>query len=226
MSSRDLRVLSGFLAAVALVLAVVLGAASVMRGPSQGFMVSQPKQEAFAEPGSVPIGGQFSLVGYTGETVTNDDFAGKLRLVFFGFTYCPDICPTTLTEIARTIELLKDDADAVAYLFVSLDPGRDTPAVMADYVKAFDERIIGLTGTVEQVAAMADTYRVAYEKVGMDGKTYQGNGEYLVSHQGNTYLMSQSGDYLTHFNYDTVPEEMARTIREAIVRFGGGGGET
>ena len=226
MSSRGLRVLSGFLAAVALVLAVALGAAYVMRGPSPGLMASQPKQDTFAEPGSVPIGGQFSLVDHTGKTVTNDDFAGKLRLVFFGFTNCPDICPTTLAEIARTIELLKDDADAVAYLFVSLDPDRDTPEVMAEYVKAFDRRITGLTGTVDQVDAMAGTYRVAYEKVGMDGEAYQGSGDYLVSHQGNTYLMSRSGEYLTHFSYGTAPEEMAETIREAIARFGGAGGET
>ncbi len=226
MNSSGLRILSGFLAAVALVLAVALSAAYVMRGTSQGFMVSQPKQETFAEPGSVPIGGQFSLVDHTGETVTNDHFAGKLRLVFFGFPNCPDICPTTLAEIARTIELLKDDADAVEYLFVSLDPERDTPAVMAEYVKAFDERITGLTGTVDQVDAMADTYRLAYEKVGMDGEAYQGSGGYLVSHQGNTYLMSKSGEYLTHFSYGTAPEEMAETIREAIARFGGVGGET
>ena len=220
-----MRVLSGFLAAVALVLAVALGAAYVMRGPSPGLMASQPKQDTFAEPGSVPIGGQFSLVDHTGKTVTNDDFAGKLRLVFFGFTNCPDICPTTLAEIARTIELLKDDADAVAYLFVSLDPDRDTPEVMAEYVKAFDRRITGLTGTVDQVDAMAGTYRVAYEKVGMDGEAYQGSGDYLVSHQGNTYLMSRSGEYLTHFSYGTAPEEMAETLREAIARFGGAGGE-
>lgn len=221
-----MRVVRGFLAAVALALAVALGAAYVMRGPAPGLMVNQPLQEIFAEPGSVPIGGQFSLVDDMGQPVTNDDFAGKLRLVFFGFTNCPDICPTTLAEIARTIELLKDDADAMTYLFVSLDPERDTPAVMAEYVKAFDERIRGLTGTVDQVDAMADTYRVAYEKVGMDGEAYQGSGDYLVSHQGNTYLMSKSGEYLTHFSYGTAPEEMAETIREAIARFGGAGGAT
>lgn len=221
-----MRVVWGCLAAVALTLAVALGAAYVMRGSSPGMMVDQPKQEIFAEPGSVPIGGQFSLEDHTGEPVTNDDFAGKLRLIFFGFTNCPDICPTTLAEIARTIELLKDDADAVAYLFVTLDPERDTPDVMAEYVKAFDRRITGLTGTVDQVDAMADTYRVAFEKIGMDGEAFQGSGDYLVSHQGNTYLMSKSGEYLTHFSYGTAPEEMAGTIREAIARFGGADGET
>lgn len=226
MSRRGLTVLSGFLAAIALVLAVTLGAVYVMRDPSPALVVSRPKQETFAEPGSVPIGGQFSLIDHKGEPITNDNFAGTLRLVFFGFTNCPDICPTTLAEIARTIELLKDDSDAVAYLFVSLDPERDTPEVMAEYVKAFDRRITGLTGTIDQVGAMADTYRVAYEKVGMDGEAYQGSGDYVVSHQGNTYLMSKSGEYLTHFSYGTPPEEMAETIREAIARFGSEGGET
>ena len=226
MSRRGLTVLSGCLAAIALVLAVTLGAVYVMRGPSPALVVSRPKQETFDEPGSVPIGGQFSLIDHKGEPITNDNFAGTLRLVFFGFTNCPDICPTTLAEIARTIELLKDDSDAVAYLFVSLDPERDTPEVMAEYVKAFDRRITGLTGTIDQVGAMADTYRVAYEKVGMDGEAYQGSGDYVVSHQGNTYLMSKSGEYLTHFSYGTPPEEMAETIREAIARFGSEGGET
>ncbi|WP_336072283.1 SCO family protein [Nitratireductor rhodophyticola] len=211
-------------------LAVSIGAVYLLGDRQGAANVSGQTERSFAEPGTVPIGGSFTLVDHTGKTVTDGDFRGKFLLVFFGFTNCPDVCPTTLAEMARTIDLLGNAADAVAFLFVSVDPERDTPAVMAEYVKAFDPRITGLTGSLEQVDAMAKTYRVAYEKTPAGAEDSNGSGsagddDYLISHQANTYLMSRQGEYLTHFSYGTVPEKMAETIREAISRFGDGEGE-
>jgi protein SCO1/2 len=195
-----------------------------------------PADGAFPEPGTVPIGGPFTLVDHQGRTVTEQDFGNRYLLVFFGFSHCPDICPTTLADIAGTLEMLGDDADAVQPLFISLDPERDTPERLAEYVAAFDPRIVGLTGTPEQIAAVAGEYRTFYEKIAseqyFDENSKGGNTEdaeaikkpleedYMISHQGNTYLMSPDSGYLAHFSYGTRPEAMAETIRAAIAEFG------
>lgn len=212
------------------VLAAVLGGVYLTRDQGSRVAVSAPGGKSFAEPGSVPIGGPFTLVDHTGRTVTDEDFGGKYLLVFFGFSNCPDVCPTTLSDIASALELLGDDANTVQPLFVSLDPERDTPERLAEYVAAFHPKIVGLTGTAEQIAAVAKEYRAFYEKVsaasyyGQDagdaaGKSAPGDN-YLISHQGNTYLMSPNSEYLTHFTYGTKPEEMAKTVRKAIAKFG------
>lgn len=191
--------------------------------------------KTFAEPGRVPIGGPFTLVDHTGRTVTEKDFDGRYLLVFFGFSNCPDVCPTTLADIASALELLGEDADAVQPLFVSLDPKRDTPERLAEYVAAFHPKIVGLTGTAEQIAMVAKEYRAFYEKVsaasyygqetgGADDKSAPGD-DYLISHQGNTYLMSPESEYLTHFTYGTKPKQIAETIRNAIAKFGNPAGE-
>lgn len=183
----------------------------------------------FAEPGSVPIGGPFTLVDHTGRTVTKKDFGGRYLLVFFGFSNCPDVCPTTLGDIASALDLLGAEADAVQPLFVSLDSGRDTPERLAEYVAAFHPKVVGLTGTPVQIAAVAKEYRAFYEKVsaasfygretgGVGDKSAPGD-DFLISHQGNTYLMSPESEYLTHFAYGTKPEEMAETVRKAIAKF-------
>lgn len=192
-----------------------------------------PADGAFPEPGTVPIGGPFTLMDHQGRTVTEQDFDNRYLLVFFGFSHCPDICPTTLADIAGTLDMLGGDADAVQPLFVSLDPERDTPKRLAEYVAAFHPRIVGLTGTPEQIAAVAGKYRVFYEKIGseqyFDEDSEGGDADaiktpieedYMISHQGNTYLMSPDSEYLAHFSYGTKPEEMAETIKAAIAEFG------
>jgi len=212
----------------------VLGAAFaglyLTREQNAQFARMSPADETFAEPGAVPIGGPFTLVDHTGRAVTEKDFGGRYLLVFFGFSNCADVCPTTLADIATTLDLLGTDSNAVQPMFVSLDPERDTPERLAEYVMAFHPKIVGLTGTPEQIAAVAKEYRAFYEKVSAasyygnetgkaEGKSGPGD-DYLISHQGNTYLMSPSSEYLTHFAYGTKPEEMAATIREAVAKFG------
>lgn len=184
--------------------------------------------KVLAEPGSVPIGGPFSLIDHDGRSVTQNDFDDRFLLVFFGFTYCPDVCPTTLADIARTLDLLGSDASGVQPLFISLDPARDTPERLAEYVSAFHEDIVGLTGSPEQIAAVAKGYRVFYEKVatashlgdGAATREPEASIDYLISHQGNTYLMSPNSEYLTHFTYGTAPEETAQTIRRTLQSLG------
>ena len=186
--------------------------------------VDRSQNSEFVEPGSVPIGGPFSLTDHTGKTVTDKDFEGKYLLVFFGFTYCPDICPTTLSEIARTMDLLGDEAGAVQPLFITVDPERDTPEIMAEYVAAFHPAIIGLTGTLDQTAAVAKAYRLYYEKAPAEEvQAIADSGNYTVNHQGYTYLMNREGEYLRHFSYGTPPEDMAASIERAIDKFGAPG---
>lgn len=204
------------------VVCLLLGAAAVSLALKQGSSAADPTQNReFVDPGSVPIGGPFRLTDHTGNTVTDMDFEGKYLLVFFGFTYCPDICPTTLSEIARTMDLLGDQSGAVQPLFITVDPERDTPEIMAEYVAAFHPAIIGLTGTLDQTAAIAKAYRLYYEKAPAEERQAMADsGDYTVNHQGNTYLMNPEGEYLRHFSYGTPPEEMAESIGRAIEEFG------
>lgn len=212
------------------ILAAAFGGLYLTRDPSSRVAATAPADKTFAEPGQVPIGGPFTLVDHTGRTVTDKDFGGRYLLVFFGFSNCPDVCPMTLADIASALELLGAEGDAVQPLFISLDPERDTPQRLAEYVSAFHPKIVGLTGTPEQIAAVAKEYRVFYEKIsaasyygqetgGAGDKSAPGD-DYLISHQGNTYLMSPSSEYLTHFTYGTKPGDMTETIRKAIAKFG------
>ncbi|MEK7245477.1 MAG: SCO family protein, partial [Pseudomonadota bacterium] len=113
---------------------------------------------------SLTFGGPFILVDHTGRNVTDRDYRGYFTLVFFGFTMCPDVCPTTLQNIATVMQLLGDDGANIRPLFVTVDPERDTPATLAGYVTIFDPRIVGLTGTPEQIAQIARAYRIHYRK--------------------------------------------------------------
>jgi cytochrome oxidase Cu insertion factor (SCO1/SenC/PrrC family) len=173
------------------------------------FMRPADRPTGATTTGEVQIGGPFTLVDHTGRTVTDADYRGNLMLVFFGFTHCPDVCPTTLQEIASALDVLADEAGRVQPLFVTVDPERDTPEVMAEYVDLFHPRIVGLTGTVDQVKAVAKAYRVYFNKV-PQGDTY------TMDHSAITYLMGPDGGFLTHFSRGTTPEEMAETIRHHV----------
>lgn len=164
-----------------------------------------------ATPG-VQIGGPFALVAHTGEAVTDEAYTGKFRLMFFGFTYCPDICPTELQVMATALDRLDPAVAAkVQPLFVSIDPARDTPAAMAEYVAQFHPAIVGLTGTAEQVDAVAKTFRVYYAKApGGDAESY------LMDHTTYTYLMGPKGEFLTVFARGTTAEDMAAAVAKFV----------
>jgi protein SCO1/2 len=158
-------------------------------------------------------GGPFTLVDSAGKPFTQDDLKGRWNIIFFGFTFCPDVCPTTLDTLGRTLDLLGADRDKVRIVFISVDPERDTPAKMAAYLDnpAFPKGVVGLTGTPEQVAATAKAYKVYYEK--------EGEGDaYLINHSSISYLMDPSGRFARVLPYGMSPEDLATQVRDAMKR--------
>ena len=162
------------------------------------------------ESGRALVGGPFTLVDGAGREVTEQDFHGQPFAVFFGFTHCPDICPTALWEMTTWIDALGDEADAMRFAFVTVDPERDTPDVMQAYVGSFTDRIVPLTGTLEQVEAVLRAYRVYARKVPLEG------GDYTMDHSTMVYLMDRNGDYAAHLPHGESPERAIERLRELL----------
>jgi protein SCO1 len=158
---------------------------------------------------SSAIGAPFRLVDQDGRTVTDADFKGHPFLVFFGFTHCPDVCPTTLFEISEILRNLGPDAGKVNALFVTVDPERDTPAALKDYLASFDPHLRGLTGDPDAVAAVLKGYRVYARKVPQDGG-------YTMDHTAIVYLMDKDGRFVAPFSLKRRPEEAAADLRRYI----------
>ncbi len=167
-----------------------------------------------AGSGKVLVGGPFSLTNHEGKRVTDEDFRGKYLLIMFGYTYCPDICPGELQTITNAMEELGPAADAIVPAFVTVDPQRDTVAKVAEYVKNFSPRVVGLTGTEEEIKAAAKAYRVYFAKE--PSSTPSPGNEYLISHSTFIYLMSPAGEYVTHFVYGVTPEQMVAKLRKYV----------
>ena len=165
--------------------------------------------------GSKPpsIGGRFTLISQDGRPLTDADFRGKNTLVFFGFTNCPDVCPLTLNNISRAMVLLGADANKIQPLFISVDPLRDTPNVLRKYLKHFDHRIIGLTGTPKQVVAVQRAYRIFAQRRNAVGV---GSDDYLMDHTSISYMMGPSGEFKTFFSNGSTPEEFVTKIRQHL----------
>ena len=159
-----------------------------------------------ADLGSPEIGGSFTMIGQDGRVVTNADLAGRPYLVFFGYTHCPDFCPTALFDISAVFKELGPDKK-VAALFVTVDPERDTPDVLKTYLENFDSRIIGLTGDTKKVEAIAKSFRVYAKKLPGE-KT----GDYTVDHTGVVYLMDKRGKFVSAFNLHRPPQQAAREL--------------
>jgi protein SCO1/2 len=192
------RRILALIAVLALALAILTGLAV-----RKGVLGPQPRTAA--------VGGPFQLVDTTGRTVDQDVLKGKWSVVFFGFTHCPDICPTTLFELGQVEPLLGGAARDFQTVFVSVDPGRDTPAQMRAYVAndAFPKRLVGLTGSPAQVDVAAKAYRVYYQK--------QGEGDdYAVNHAAYSYLMNPKGGFVCVLPYELTPEQTAVKIRTAM----------
>ncbi len=160
------------------------------------------------------IGGPFELVDHHGNTVTESSYPGKYLLVFFGYTYCPDICPTELLVLGQTLDLLGEDAARIQALFISVDPERDTPAALAEYMPNFHPDLIGLTGTPAQVAKAAKAYRVFFRK---SPKATEGEA-YLVDHTSLVYLMDPAGEFVSHYVFGQGGETVARGITKILAR--------
>jgi cytochrome oxidase Cu insertion factor (SCO1/SenC/PrrC family) len=167
-----------------------------------------PADEAVRAP--LSIGGPFTLVDASGANRRDTDFRGKLMLVYFGYTFCPDICPTTLTMMSDTLAKLGASASEIAPIFITVDPARDTPAQMKQYMGSFDPRFVALTGSPAQVAAAASAYRVYYRKVSGDA------GQYTMDHSSIIYLMARDGRYLGHFDSTITADNLARALKKYL----------
>jgi cytochrome oxidase Cu insertion factor (SCO1/SenC/PrrC family) len=168
-----------------------------------------------------PVGGPFELTDHTGKPRTERDFRGKLMLVYFGFTWCPDVCPADLQAIGLALDKLGADGDSVQPLFITVDPERDTAAHLAEYVPMFHPRLIGLTGSAEAIRKAADAYKVYYARVDPPKEDVKENvkedgGYYTVDHTAYIYLMDRDGNYLGFFPPGTSADRMVEIIRPRL----------
>lgn len=168
-------------------------------------------------PGSTPsglqaaaIGGPFRLINQDGQTVTDQDLRGRPFLVFFGFTHCPEICPTALFEISEILRKLGPDGDRARGLFITVDPERDTPAVLKEYLSSFDPRLLGLTGDADAIAAVAKSYRAIYRKVPLE------QGGYTMDHTAIVYLMDKQGRFVAPFSLKRTTEASVGELRKHL----------
>ena len=179
------------------------GAAVLIGGSGEGDAFAQCREGVVAG-GAGSIGGPFTLVSETGATVTDADVIAQPTLVYFGYTFCPDVCPLDTVRNAEAVDILEQGGHGVLPVFITVDPARDTPEVMAAFTDNVHERMLGLTGTPEQTDAAADAYRVFYQSHADGTDPY-----YLVDHTAFTYLMLPGTGFVEFFGRDTTPDEMA-----------------
>jgi len=191
-TSHIILILSAFLAGLVLFAGVML------------FAVGN-----FSGAGPSAIGGPFKLVDQNGKPITEAALKGHPSLVFFGYTHCPDICPTTLFELSEVLHALGPDAAKTEAFFISVDPDRDTPAVMKDYLSSFDPHLRGITGNDQAIEAVEKEYRVYAKKV-PTGK----DGDYSMDHSAVVYLMDKQGRFVAPFSLNRKPEESAAELRK------------
>jgi protein SCO1/2 len=192
-TSHALLVLTAFLAGLGIFLGVFLYATGQMNGGA---------------PGPSAIGGAYSLIDHNGKPVTDQDFKGRPHLVFFGFTHCPDVCPTTLFDVSELMRALGPDSARTGALFVTVDPERDTPAVLKEYLSSFDPNVRGATGDLKAVEAAERAYRVYAKKVPGE------KGDYSMDHTALVYLMDKQGRFVAPFSLKRRPEEAAADLRK------------
>lgn len=184
---------------------VTLLSATLIGTVTAGYFIWQ------ARDGQVDVGGPFTLTDQTGSTVTEEAFEGTWQVVFFGYTFCPDICPTDLATMSAALDELGPLAEQVSPIFISIDPERDTVEQLSAYHEYFHPRFSMLTGTPEQIGAVAREFRVYYAKVESDAAS-----DYLMDHSSITYVLDPAGDYVTHFSHGTSAEKIAETLRGLI----------
>ncbi len=198
---------TAMLASIALVVGAVIG--FVQAGPGKNATVIDKGSTPTAMPG-VQVGGPFTLINHDGNEVTDKTYPGY-KLVYFGFTMCPMICPTGLQKISKTLDLMGKDSESITPILITVDPERDTPPVMKDYVKQFHRRLVGLTGSKEQVESAEKSYRVFASKTQDESMT-----EYTMDHSSFTYLMGPGGELLALYRDSDTAEFMAEDIKKKI----------
>lgn len=161
-------------------------------------------------PALAAIGGPFRLTDQSGQTVTEKSLAGRPTIIFFGFTHCPDICPTALFDMSEVLRAMGPDADKVNAYFISVDPERDTPTAMKDYLSSFDPHLKGLTGSVDEIAKVTTAYRVYAKKVPLK------DGDYTMDHTALVYLMDRQGNFVRPFDLKRKPEDAAADLKRYL----------
>jgi protein SCO1 len=164
------------------------------------------------QPAALTVGGPFSLIDGDGKPVTDKTWRGKYMLVYFGYTFCPDVCPTTLSAVADALDKLGSKADSIAPLFITVDPKRDTAPVVKQYAAAFGPRIVGLTGSPEQIAEAAKAYRVYYA----EHRTGTGPDDYSMDHSSVLYLMGPDGRFIAPMRADQTGPELAAALTKLM----------
>lgn len=167
-----------------------------------------------ASSGEATIGGSFTLTDAKGQPFGSESLKGKYSLVFFGFTHCPSICPTALATLTQALNALGDKASAITPVFITVDPERDTPEVMAEYASHFHPSLVALTGTPEQIQAVVKEYKVYASKQA----TQDDADGYTMDHSGYLYVMDKNGRYVTHFAHDIAPDELAQRLAPYLAK--------
>jgi protein SCO1/2 len=160
--------------------------------------------------GQAELGGPFTLTGQNGQKVSSTDFRGKYQLIYFGYSFCPDVCPTTLGVIAQALDKMGAEQKRIVPIFITIDPERDTPAVLNKYMAAFGERFVGLTGSVDEIAAVEKKYRVYAKKTPMAG------GGYGMDHSSVIYLMAPDGRLVSFYDELISPDELLKELKAKI----------
>ena len=194
-------------AAILILVALAIAAIALTQWPTKGPIGS----------GTALIGGPFTMLNHKSETVTEKIFEGRYTLYFFGYTFCPDVCPTELQVITAALKELGLDASKITPVFVSIDPERDTPKIIREYIANFDSRFVGLTGTPEQLAVMAKAFHIYYKKE-TDPKDAQNYG---MDHPSILYLMAPDGKFAKHFPYTTDAKNLALGLKSVLQDAGG-----
>jgi len=202
---RNVTVTIAFLLAAACAIALGIWVGDVWLRPGAGSTEGRTA-------GTVAIGGSFRLVDQNGNERNDAEFRGKLMMIYFGYAFCPDACPTALQAMTVALDRLGPASDQVTPIFITVDPERDTAAQLKLYAENFHPRLVALTGSAEQVAEAAKAYRVYYAKQ-KDANT---TGGYLMDHTSIVYLMARDGRYLTHFTHTTSPDAMASEIKKYL----------
>ncbi|HEX7883731.1 MAG TPA: SCO family protein [Afipia sp.] len=193
-TTRPLVIIAAFAASLAIGLLVTLWLMGGLRGA--------------APPAA--IGGPFRLIDQTGQAVTEKSLIGRPTIIFFGFTHCPDVCPTALFEMSEVLRAMGSDATKVNAYFVSVDPERDTSAVMKDYISSFDPHLKGLTGSPDEIAKVLSAYRVYAKKIPLK------DGDYTMDHTALIYLMDRKGNFVRPFNLKRTAEEAATDLKRYL----------
>jgi len=190
---------------------LALALLAILLGVGARFILVPALQPEPAATGSALIGGPFSLTDQTGARRTDADFRGTHMLIFFGYSFCPDVCPTALQNMTVALDALGPKAARVTPIFITIDPARDTVAALGAYAANFHPRLVALTGTEAEIRAVAKAYRVYFAKVGEDG-----DPDYLVDHTSIVYLMGPDGRYVAHFTHNTSPDELAQALKRHL----------